>query len=411
MRVLIIGSGGRAHAIGWKLIQRPNPPALYFAPGNAGTAEIGTNIEANGIEAWVRFAEENRIDLTLVGPEAALTEGVVDAFESRGLTAFGPDKRSAQLEGSKAFAKDFMVQHGVKTAAFGRFTTAATAKAYLKGKDFPIVIKASGLAAGKGVLIAADQGEAERAIDSIMLEKRFGEAGDKVVVEEFLEGVEASVLSFFNGLEITPFCAARDHKKIGEGDRGLNTGGMGVVAPHPAFTDSVQKAFERDVLQPTLKGLSAEKMRFSGVIFFGLMLTDKGVYLLEYNLRMGDPETQALLPLLEGDLLELIQKAVAGQALSLNWKKQAHSCCVVLASGGYPESYKSGKRITGIDRVDQPVFLAGVSREGERLVTSGGRVLSVTGLGADAAEARRKAYEAAEKIKFEGRYYRGDIGC
>lgn len=409
MKVLIIGGGGRAHAIGWKLRQCTTPPALYFAPGNGGTAQIGTNIEAPDIEALAAFAERESIDLTIVGPEAWLTAGIVDVFRARDLPIFGPDKRSAQLEGSKVLAKRFMKKYGVKTPASESFTTVSEAKAYLRGCDFPIVIKADGLAAGKGVIIAGDRLEAEAAVEAMMTEKRFGQAGEAVVIEEFLQGREASVLSLFNGREITPLRAARDHKKIGEGECGLNTGGMGAVVPNPDFDQSVEEAFESDILRPTLRGLSSEGYQFSGVIFFGLMLTSKGVYLLEYNLRMGDPETQAVLPLLESDLSRLIQDAMAGKHLMPKWKA-AHSCCVVLASEGYPKSYRKGMEITGLDEVDGLVFIAGAQVQDGRYISSGGRVLSLTALGADPAEAREKAYAAVGKIRFEGCYCRGDIG-
>ncbi len=409
MKILIIGGGGREHAIGWKLKQRPQSPELYFAPGNAGTAQIGINIDAKNVQQLTKFAKYERIELTIVGAEAWLAAGIVDAFQGERLPIFGPDKRCARLESSKVFAKNFMKAYGVKTAAFETFADGDAAKAYLGGKRFPIAIKASGLAAGKGVIIAQNQSEAKQAIDEIMIEKRFGEAGAAVVIEEFLEGDETSVLSIFNGAEIIPFRSAKDHKKIGVGETGLNTGGMGVVAPSPHFTQAVESTFQRDILQPTLKGLSSEGLRFSGVIFFGLMLAKKAVYLLEYNLRMGDPETQTILPLLDSDLLQIIQNAVAGKSFAPRWRDQC-ACTVVLTSGGYPKSYPKGMEITGLDQVENTVFIAGAKREGKRLVTSGGRVLNVTALGKNADEAREKAYKDVAQIKFKGSYYRSDIG-
>lgn len=409
MKILVIGGGGREHAIGWKLKQSPQSPELYFAPGNAGTAQIGINIDAKSVQQLANFAKKEGIELTVVGAEAWLAAGIVDAFQAERLPIFGPDKRCARLESSKVLAKNFMKAYGVKTPAFETFTDGDAAKAYLGGKRFPIAIKASGLAAGKGVIIAQNQSEAEQAIDEIMIEKRFGEAGAAVVIEEFLEGDETSVLSIFNGAEIIPFRSAKDHKKIGMGETGLNTGGMGVVAPSPHFTQAAESAFQRDILQPTLKGLLSEGLRFSGVIFFGLMLAKKAVYLLEYNLRMGDPETQAILPLLDSDLLQIIQNAVAGKSFAPSWRDRC-ACTVVLASGGYPKSYQKGMEITGLDQVENTVFIAGAKREGKRLVTSGGRVLSLTALGKNADEAREKTYKDVAQIKFKGSYYRSDIG-
>lgn len=409
MKLLIIGSGGREHALGAKFKENKRVTAVYFATGNGGTATIGTNISATTIPELCQFAKENTIDLTIVGSEELLVAGIVDVFQKEGLSIFGPHKAAAKLEGSKAFAKEFMQKHGIKTAAYETFTDYNTALAYLQTINYPTVVKASGLAAGKGVIIAQNKTEAAQALQDIMQDKIFGISGSQVVIEEFLEGVEASILSYYNGKEIVPFLSAKDHKKIGEGETGLNTGGMGVIAPNPYVTTEVYKAFEQDILQPTLEGLKAEKLQFSGVIFFGLMLTKKGVYLLEYNLRMGDPETQAILPLLDSDLLTLTENATNGKPLDVKWKNQ-HSCCVVMVSGGYPQTYGKGYEISGLENLNTPYFIAGAKSENDKLLTSGGRVLNIVALGDTATQARKKAYEEVKKITFKNSYYRNDIG-
>lgn len=412
-KILIIGSGGREHAIGWKFAedfkQKGEAVEIFFAPGNAGTAQIGTNVSLTSIDAMKDFAKENQIDLTFVGPEAELAEGIVDLFQAEGLAVFGPHKAAAQLEASKAFAKDFMAKYGVKTAAYKNFTGSQLAKEYLQTQEFPIVVKASGLAAGKGVIICQNLEEAEQAVDEIMEDKTFGDAGNEVVIEEFLEGFEASILSFFNGKKIVPFISAKDHKKIGEGETGLNTGGMGVIAPNPLFTDEHNKLFIEEILEPTKCGLIKEGLEFAGVIFFGLMITTKGVYLLEYNLRMGDPETQTTLALLESDLYESVSRAIAGEDFELSFKDQS-ACCVVMVSGGYPGNYEKGFEIRGLDKVTCPNFIAGAKLENDQILTTGGRVLNVIGLGDSLEEARSIAYEEIKKINFDYEYYRTDIG-
>lgn len=412
-RIFIIGSGGREHAIGWKFKQdgilNDYETELYFSPGNAGTSELGTNVTLNSLEEMRDFASFKKMDLTFVGPEDELSRGIVDLFEEAGLEIFGPNKNAAQLEASKAFAKEFMEKHGVKTAKFKNFQGAMLAIEYLETQEFPIVVKASGLAAGKGVVICKDFAEAKKAVLDIMEDKTFGDAGNEVVIEEYLEGFEASILSIFNGKEIVPFVSAKDHKKIGEGEVGLNTGGMGVLAPNPLFTDAHFKTFEKEILQPTLQGLIADNLIFSGVIFFGLMITNKGVYLLEYNLRMGDPETQVLLPLMENDLFEVISKSNKGESFELNFSNQ-HACCVVMVSGGYPLSYEKGFEIRGLENVKSPYFIAGAKKVNDQIVTSGGRVLNVVGLGKTMEEARQIAYENIKKIHFDYEYYRNDIG-
>lgn len=412
-RILIIGSGGREHAIGWKFAEdfkkKGEALELFFTPGNAGTAQIGTNVALNSLEEIRDFAKKENIDLTFVGPEVELADGVVDLFKEAGLEIFGPDKKAAQLEASKAFAKDFMAKHGVKTAAYKNFQGPMLAIEYLETQEFPIVVKASGLAAGKGVIICQDFEEAKAAVLDIMEDKSFGDAGVEVVIEEFLQGFEVSILSIFNGKAIIPFISAKDHKKIGEGETGLNTGGMGVIAPNPLFNEAHFHAFQNDILEPTLRGLIADDLLFSGIIFFGLMVNEKGCYLLEYNLRMGDPETQTTLPLLENDLYEIITKSNKGESFELNFSNQ-QACCVVMVSGGYPNNYEKGFEIRGLENLSCPYFIAGAKESDGKVVTSGGRVINVVGLGNTLDEARRVAYENIKKIHFDYEFYRNDIG-
>lgn len=413
MKILVVGSGGREHAICWKVSQNEKVEKVFCAPGNGGTAMLpkGENVNVKGIDELLEFALKEKIDLTIVGSEELLVDGIVDRFQEKGLKIFGPDKKAALLEGSKAYAKDFMKKYGVKTAAYEVFTEVDKAKEYIKTCEFPLVVKASGLAAGKGVLICQNLDEALKAVDEIMVDKVFSAAGEKIVVEEFLDGVEASILSVTDSKVILPFISAKDHKKIGEKETGLNTGGMGTIAPNPYVTKEVYDAFINGIMNPTLEGIKAEGMNFAGVIFFGLMITDKGVYLLEYNMRMGDPETQVVLPLLESDFIELLESGLKGDLANadVKWSNKS-ACCVVLASGGYPEAYKKGYEITGIDKVDNMVFVAGAKAEEGKLLTSGGRVLNVVAVGDNLEEARAKAYADAEKIEFTDKYCRKDIG-
>lgn len=413
MKILVVGSGGREHAICWKVSQNEKVEKVFCAPGNGGTAMLpkGENVNVKGIDELLEFALKEKIDLTIVGSEELLVDGIVDRFQEKGLKIFGPDKKAALLEGSKAYAKDFMKKYGVKTAAYEVFTEVDKAKEYIKTCEFPLVVKASGLAAGKGVLICQNLEEALKAVDEIMVDKVFSAAGEKIVVEEFLDGVEASILSVTDSKVILPFISAKDHKKIGEKETGLNTGGMGTIAPNPYVTKEVYDAFINVIMNPTLEGIKAEGMNFAGVIFFGLMITDKGVYLLEYNMRMGDPETQVVLPLLESDFIELLESGLKGDLANadVKWSKKS-ACCVVLASGGYPEAYNKGYEITGIDKVDNMVFVAGAKAEDGKLLTSGGRVLNVVAVGENLEDARAKAYADAEKIDFTGKYCRKDIG-
>lgn len=413
MKILVVGSGGREHAICWKVSQNEKVEKVFCAPGNGGTAMLpkGENVNIKGIDELLEFALKEKIDLTIVGSEELLVDGIVDRFQEKGLKIFGPDKKAALLEGSKAYAKDFMKKYGVKTAAYEVFTEVDKAKEYIKTCEFPLVVKASGLAAGKGVLICQNLEEALKAVDEIMVDKVFSAAGEKIVVEEFLDGVEASILSVTDSKVILPFISAKDHKKIGEKETGLNTGGMGTIAPNPYVTKEVYDAFINGIMNPTLEGIKAEGMNFAGVIFFGLMITDKGVYLLEYNMRMGDPETQVVLPLLESDFIELLESGLKGDLANadVKWSNKS-ACCVVLASGGYPEAYNKGYEITGIDKVDNMVFVAGAKAEDGKLLTSGGRVLNVVAVGDNLEDARAKAYADAEKIDFTGKYCRKDIG-
>ncbi len=413
MKLLIIGSGGREHALAWKLAQSKRVKQIFVAPGNAGTYTEPKclNVEISGNTQLLEFAKKEKINITIVGPEQPLANGIVDDFEAAGFRIFGPNKQAAQLEASKAYSKDFMQRHGMKTATYRNFNKFSEAWQYLQEIDYPTVVKASGLAAGKGVIICRNFKEAEDALKAIMQDEKFGSAGSEVVIEEYLEGWEASILSVCDGKTILPFISAKDHKKIGEGETGLNTGGMGVIAPNPLFTKTHWKAFERDILYPTLQGIQKDGLDFKGVIFFGLMITKKGVHCLEYNCRFGDPETQAVLPLLESDLLDIIE-ATIDQSLDVChpvWSND-HSCCVVGVSDGYPGSYEKGKEITADTFVECKLFLAGAQIGGGKMITSGGRVLNVTATASTLQKARDMAYAGMEGLHFEGMYYRKDIG-
>ena len=413
-KILIIGSGGREHVLASSLAASDKVETVYCAPGNGGTAleEKCHNIPFTSLEGMADFAVEKGIDLTIPGAEVYLCDGVVDLFRSRGLTIFGPHRAAAMLEGSKALAKDFMKKHNVKTAAYERFSRADEALDYVRKAPCPLVVKADGLAAGKGVIICQNREEAETAIEQIMVDSAFGEAGSEVVIEEFLEGKEASILALYDGNTIIPFISAKDHKKIGEGETGLNTGGMGVIAPNPLVNEDVMNQFVRNIMDPTVKGLKSEGMDFAGIIFFGLMMNEKGVFLLEYNMRFGDPEAQTVLPLFEGDWYDFLTAAVEGKAgtYPVKWKK-GHSCCVVMASGGYPETYGKGFEISGFEGLDSRIYIAGAELREGTLKTSGGRVLNVVAYGDSLEEARRKAYEDVERIHFGKAVFRKDIGA
>lgn len=413
MKLLLIGSGGREHAIAWKLSQSPAIEKIYIAPGNGGTAIENKceNINIVDMHELLSFAKSNNIYLTIVGPEEPLTKGIVDLFKAEGLRIFGPDKAGAKLEGSKSFSKDFMKKYGVKTAEYEVFNDYNLASKYLDICKYPTVIKADGLAAGKGVIICQNKEEAKEAIDSCMIEDSFNGAGKTIVIEEFLEGVEASILSITDGETIIPFISAKDHKQIFDGDKGPNTGGMGVLAPNPYVTDKVMKDFEENILRNTLKGIREEGFDFKGIIFFGLMITKKGTYLLEYNVRMGDPETQSVLHLMKSDFFEVIEAAMNKKLkeITVEWKKEV--CInVVLASKGYPGSFTKGYEIVIDKDIKNNVFLAGAKLDEGKLKTNGGRVLSVVGTGKTLEEARDEAYKYIDKVEFCDKYYRKDIG-
>lgn len=414
MKVLIVGGGGREHAIAWKVAQSPRVDKLYCAPGNAGIAEVAECVDIGVMEfdKLVAFAKEKEIDLTVVAPDDPLAAGAVDAFEAAGLRAFGPRANAAILEGSKAFSKDLMKKYGIPTAAYETFNTPEAALRYLETAPMPIVLKADGLALGKGVLICKDREEAKAGVKTLMLDKQFGSAGDRIVVEEFMTGREVSVLSFVDGKTIKIMTSAQDHKRAKDGDQGLNTGGMGTFSPSPFYTDEVDAYCKEHIYQKTVDAMRAEGREFKGIIFFGLMLTEKGPKVLEYNARFGDPECQALLMRLDTDLMDIFEACVKGtlDQVDIRWKREA-ACCLVLASGGYPLSYEKGKVIEGLDQVaDAVVFHAGTAEKDGRIVTNGGRVLGVTALGEDLEAAIRNAYQAAQPVHFDQMHFRTDIG-
>ncbi|TGY43445.1 phosphoribosylamine--glycine ligase [Clostridium sartagoforme] len=413
MKILLIGSGGREHALAWKIAKNDRVEKIFVAPGNGGTAIEAKceNIDITDIDELLSFAIGESIDLTIVGPEDPLTKGIVDKFKEKGLKIFGPSKRAARLEGSKSFSKDFMKKYGVKTAEYEVFYNHQEALEYLNKCPYPTVVKADGLAAGKGVAICENKEEAVKAVNSFMIDDIFNGAGQKIVIEEFLDGVEASILSITDGKTIIPFISAKDHKQVFDGSKGPNTGGMGVSAPNPFVTEEVLKDFEENIMNNTLQGIREEGFDFKGIIFFGLMITKKGSYLLEYNVRMGDPETQSVLNLMESDLLELIESALNEDLENAEVKWNTGACVnVVLASKGYPGSFVKGYEITVDNEVKDKVFIAGAKLEDGVLKTNGGRVLSVVGIGKTVEEAREDAYKSIEKVNFKEKYYRSDIG-
>jgi phosphoribosylamine--glycine ligase len=419
MKVLVIGSGAREHALLWKLSRSSLMGELYAAPGNGGTGSLARNvpIRAHDSEGLARFAEAERIDLTLVGPEAPLVAGLADLFLSRGLAVLGPTREGAELEGSKLRAKRFFQRHGIPTAPFRAFEGIEEARAWVRSRALPMVIKADGLAAGKGVVVAATREEAAEAVEAMLARREFGEAGARVVIEDCLAGEELSILALVDGERAVVLPAAQDHKRAGEGDRGPNTGGMGAYAPAPLATPALLETVRARIIEPTLRGLAAEGLRYRGVLYFGLMITADGPQVLEINCRFGDPETQAVLPLLAEDLLALVDAAARGSLAGFTGaSRPGASICVVLASGGYPGSYTTGLPIEGLDglgpRDDLAVFHAGTSLDASgRLVTSGGRVLGVTAVARDLTEAAARAYEAVSRISFPGMIYRRDIGA
>ena len=419
MNVLVIGSGGREHALAWKAAQSPRVETVYVAPGNAGTAtEPGIEnvaIDVMDFEALADFAASNDCGLTIVGPEAPLVDGVVDYFESRGLRCFGPSRGAAQLEGSKAFTKDFLARHAIPTADYANFTELAPALAYLREKGAPIVVKADGLAAGKGVIVAETLAQAEAAVTDMLSGNAFGDAGCRVVIEEFLEGEEASFIVIADGENVLPMATSQDHKRIGEGDTGPNTGGMGAYSPAPVVDESVHQRVMSQVILPTVRGMAAEGNAYTGFLYAGLMITPDGEpKVIEYNCRFGDPETQPIMVRLQSDLVALCDAALDGalDTASADWDSRC-AIGVVLAAGGYPGSYDKGRAISGLDTAfdsDIKVFHAGTRLADGEVVTNGGRVLCVTALGDDIAAAQSACYRAADSISWDGMVLRRDIG-
>lgn len=415
MKVLVIGSGGREHAIAWSLKKSPQVTELYALPGNPGMAALGTCVPGSveDLEGILAFVEEKDIDLTVIGPEVPLCMGLADLLEDHGHRVFGPRKAAAQLEGSKAFSKDFMVRHGIPTAKYKEVTNLEDAYAALKDFTYPVVVKADGLAAGKGVVIAEDEKTAKETLKEMLSGEILGGAGSKVVLEEFLTGFECSLLCFTDGKTIVPMVSAKDHKQIYDNNKGPNTGGMGTVSPNPFLPTGMEETFQKDILDPFVKGLQEDGLDFRGVIFIGLMIENGKAKVLEFNVRFGDPETQVILMRLDADLYD-IMNAVATSTLDqveVKWKDEQVTC-VVLASGGYPGSYEKGKVITGLDNLpdDIVVFHAGTAMKDGQLVTNGGRVLNVCAAGKNLEETRDKVYKAIEKIHFDGMYCRKDIG-
>lgn len=416
MRVLVIGNGGREHALVWKMNQSPKVDKIYCAPGNAGIGQLAecVDIKADDLEGLLEFALQNQIELTVVGPEVPLTMGIVDRFQERELKIFGPSGKAAEIEGSKTFAKDLMAKYQIPTAKYGAFTNAAEAKAFLTQVGLPCVVKADGLAAGKGVLICESKAEAETAIADILIDNKFGSAGSRVVVEEFLTGQEVSMLAFTDGKTVVPMVSSQDHKRIWDGDKGLNTGGMGAYSPAPIYTDEIHALVVPQVLEATVQAMQTEGRPFAGILYAGLMLTDDGPKVLEFNARFGDPETQAVLPRLKSDLVDIFLAIIDGRLheIKIEWYDEA-AVCVVLASGGYPETSEKGQEITGLQEAAATgaiVFHAGTKEIDGKVVTNGGRVLGVSALGKDIAAAIANAYQGVEKVKFEHMQYRTDIG-
>jgi len=420
LKILVVGSGGREHTLCWKLSQSPKVEKIYCAPGNGGIGEIAecVDIKVGQEDYFLRLAKfclKEKIDLTFVGPEVPLCEGMVDYFQSQGLACFGPKKEAARLERSKIFAKEFMRRHNIPTADFEVARSFKEAKDCLRNKNFPIVVKADGLAAGKGVVICQDRNEAIVALENMMVGEVFGQAGSAVVIEECLEGEEVSVLAFCDGRDFIPMVSSQDHKRACDQDKGPNTGGMGAYSPARVITGQLQKRIEEEILMPTISGMQKEGREYRGIIYLGLMINRDGPKLLEYNVRFGDPETQVVLPRLKSDLIEVALACIEGNLskISLEWESRT-SACVVLASGGYPGEYRKGLEISGLKEAaklkDILIFHAGTKREGEKIITSGGRVLGVTASGETIKEAIDNSYQAVAKINFDKMHYRKDIG-
>ena len=416
MKILVIGSGGREHALAWKLRQSPHAGRIFCAPGNAGTAEVGENvaIPASDLEALVRFAKENRVDLTVVGPDDPLAAGIVDLFAAEKLRAFGPTKSASRIEASKIFAKELMRAQKIPTAEASIFSESSEALRYCERAQFPVVIKADGLALGKGVIVAADAATARSSIDEMMNQRRFGEAGRRIVMEELLRGTECSLHALVDGKNYLLLESARDHKRVLEGDQGPNTGGMGAFSPANNWNSKLQAQFEAKIMQPLLRGLLQEGIKFRGLLYPGLMITSEGPRVLEFNCRFGDPETQALLPRMKSDLLPVLEATIDGKidTCAIEWDTRA-AVTVVLASAGYPGKYETGKSISGLEDAakleDVQFFHAGTRRAAGEIKTAGGRVLAVTALGSTIQEARERVYNAVSRIHFENCQYRRDI--
>ncbi|QTA38300.1 phosphoribosylamine--glycine ligase [Thermosipho ferrireducens] len=414
MKVMVIGSGGREHALAWKLAQSKRIKKIYCVPGNGGTAleQKCENVNISDVKDIALFAKENNVKLTVVGPEDYLVNGIVDEFKKYDLKIIGPDKKAASLEGSKVFAKNFAKKYGVQTANYEVFDNYTKALDYLKNVKFPVVIKADGLAAGKGVTIVNDFSEAQEAVTNLMEKGIFSGAGKRIVVEQFLKGFEMSVFILLDGKSYRIFQTAKDHKKALEGEKGANTGGMGAISPHPEFKGELKRKIQRKIIEPTIEGIIKEKLEYTGILFIGLMIKEDEPYLLEYNVRFGDPETQAILPLLETDLLEVFEHVENRELenLKLKWKN-AVSCCVVAASKGYPFNYEKGFEIKVNATSDiSTIFFAGVKYKNGKLLTNGGRVLAVVELGKDILEARYRVYNSIKRVHFKNIYYRKDIG-
>lgn len=417
MKILIVGSGGREHAIAWAAAKSPKTDKIYCAPGNAGIAEFAECVDIGAMEfdKLAAFAKEKEIDLTIIGMDDPLVGGIVDVFEAEGLRVFGPRKNAAIIEGSKAFSKDLMKKYNIPTAAYETFTDSEEAVKYLETAKMPIVLKADGLALGKGVLICKDLEEAKAGVKTLMLDKQFGDAGDEIVIEEFMTGREVSVLAFCDGKTIKCMTSAQDHKRAKDGDQGLNTGGMGTFSPSPFYTKEVEDFCEKHIYQPTMDAMAAEGRLFTGILFTGLMLTEDGPKVLEYNARFGDPEAQVVLPRMKNDMIEVMEACIDGRLADVELEFEDNAAvCVVLASDGYPEKYEKGFEIKGLDafkgKEGYYVFHAGTKFDGDKIVTNGGRVLGVVAKGDDLKAARANAYEATEWIDFANKYKRNDIG-
>ncbi len=418
MNVLVVGGGGREHALVWKAAQSPRVKRIFAAPGNAGIAELAecVPLRADDIAGLSAFAKERAVDLAIVGPEGPLSRGIVDAFAAAGLRAFGPSGKAAEIEASKGFAKDLMRKYGIPTAAYGVFTDRAAAAAYIREQGSPIVVKADGLAAGKGVIVAETTDQALAALDAIMTEKAFGDAGARVVIEECLTGEEASFMAFSDGKTVVPMASAQDHKRVFDADKGPNTGGMGAYSPAPVVTKKLEHRVMDEIMIPTVRAMEKEGRLFKGVLYAGLMVKDNDVRVLEFNARFGDPETQPVLARLDTDLIEIIEAIESGTLaqVDVRWKTES-AVCVVMAAGGYPGAYEKGMEITGLAEASRMpgvlVFHAGTARKDGRIVTDGGRVLGVTGLGADVAEAVDRAYGGVRAITFKDAHFRRDIAA